>query len=53
MRPELTINRKTNDDFIICRHDPVISFFDVVIFLLPILVTGTSFMSILSLVPDL
>ena len=53
MRPELTINRKTNDDFIICRHDVIINFFDVVIFLLPIFVTGTSFMLISSLVPDL
>ena len=48
-----SINRKNNNEVLICRHDVVAKFFDVVLFPLSILITGPSFMSISSLVLEL
>ena len=53
MRPEsssrMTINRKINNDVKFADMTSLSNFFDVVLFLLSILVTGPSIMSILSL----
>ena len=53
MRPEsssrMAINRKINNDVKFADMTSLSNFFDVVLFLLSILVTGPSIMSILSL----
>ena len=49
----LAINRKTGNDVTICRHDISSKFFDIDVFFLSSLVTGPSFLSILSLVLEL
>ena len=41
---KLAINRKNNNEIKICRHDVIVKFFDIVLLLLPILVTGPCFM---------
>ena len=41
----LAINRKSDSNIAIFRYDAIINFFDVVLFLLSILVTGPTFMS--------
>ena len=46
----LAINWKNDNDVTVFRHDVIVNFFDVVLFLLWILVIGPSFMSISSLV---
>ena len=51
--PKLVINQKNDNDVTILWHDGIVNFFDVVLFLLSILVTGPSFMSISSLVLEL
>ena len=45
--------RENNNDVVICRHDDIINFFDVVVFLLSNLGAGPSFMSIFLLMLDL
>ena len=50
---KLAINWKNDNDATILRHDAIANFFDVVLFFLSSLVTGTSFMSVLSLVLEL
>ena len=51
---KLAINRKNDNDVTICRNDVIVNFFDVVLLLLSILVTGRlSFMSISSLVLEI
>ena len=47
---KLAINWKNDNDVTVFRHDVIVNFFDVVLFLLWILVIGPSFMSISSLV---
>ena len=47
---KLTTNLKNTNDSAICRHNLIINFFDVVIFVLSGLVSGPSFMLTLSLV---
>ena len=44
----LAINRKNDNDVTICRNDIIVKLLDVVLFLLLSLVTGASFMTILS-----
>ena len=44
----LALNRKNDKDVTICRNDVIVKLFDVVLFLLLSLVTGASFMTILS-----
>ena len=48
---QIAPNWKNGNDFTICWHD--FDFFDVVLFVLSSLVTGSSFMSISSLVLEL
>ena len=48
---KLTINQKNDNEVIIWRHDVIINFFEVLLFILSSLVTGLSFMSVSSLVP--
>ena len=50
---KLGIKQKNDNDVTIYRHDIIVSFFDVVLFLLSSLVTGPSFMSISLLVLEL
>ena len=50
---KLAVHRKNDSDVTICWHDVIVNFFDVVLFLLYILVTGPSFMSIVLLVLEL
>ena len=50
---KLSINRKNDNDVSVFRNGVIIKFFDVVLFLLSSLVTGTSFMSISSLFLEL
>ena len=50
---KLARNPKNDNDVTVFRHDVNVKFFDVVLFLLSILVTGPSFMSISSLVLEL
>ena len=50
---KLIINWKNNNDVTIFRHDVIVKFFDVVLFLLRSLVTSPSFMSVSSLVLEL
>ena len=50
---KLAKNPKSDNDVTILRHDVNVNFLDVVLFLLSILVTGPSFMSISSLVVEL
>ena len=50
---KLAINWKNDNDLTVFRHDVIVNFFDVVLFLLWILVIGPSFMSISSLVLEL
>ena len=47
---KLTTNLKNTNDAIICRHNFIINFFDVVLFVLSGLVSGPSFMLTSSLV---
>ena len=47
---KLTINQKNDNDITIFRHDAIVKFFEVVLFLLSSLVTIPSFISISSLV---
>ena len=44
---KLTINKKNDNDIPILCHDVIVNFFDTVVFLLPNLVTGQDFMSII------
>ena len=44
---------ENDNDITVCRHDVIINFFDVAVFLLSSLVTDPSFMSILLLVLEL
>ena len=46
---KLAINRKNGNDVTTFRHDVIVNFFDVLLFLLVNLVTGPSFKSISSL----
>ena len=48
-----TINRKSEDDVIICRHDVIVKFFGVFVFFLLSLVAGPYFMSISPLLLEL
>ena len=50
---KLAINQKTDNDVITCRHDIILNFFVVAIFLLSSIVTGSTFMSISLLVLEL
>ena len=50
---KLTINLKNGNDVTIFRHKVILKFFEGFLFLLPILVAGPSFVSILSLVMEL
>ena len=50
---KLSINQKNENKVIIYRHDVIVIFFDVVLFVLSSLVTGPSFISISSLVLEL
>ena len=50
---KFAINRKNNNDVTIHRHDVIVNFFDVVLFLLSSLVNGPSFISISLLVLEL
>ena len=50
---KLAMNWKNDNDVTVFRHDVIVNFFDVVLFLLWILVIGPSFMSISSLVLEL
>ena len=50
---QIAKNKKNENDITIFRHDVIITFFDVVFFLLSSLVTGPSFKSISSLVLEL
>ena len=50
---KLAINRKNGINVTTCRNDDIVIFFAVASFLLPSLVTGPSFMSILSLFLEL
>ena len=50
---KLAINWKNDNDVTVFRHDVIVNFFDVVFFLLWILVIDPSFMSISSLVLEL
>ena len=43
---KLAINWKNDNDVTICRHDTIVKFFDVAVFLLSSLITGPHFMSI-------
>ena len=49
----LAKNPKNDNDVTVFRHDVIVKFFDVVLFLLSSVVTGLSFMSISSLVLEL
>ena len=50
---KLDKNPKNDNDITVFRHDVIVKFFDVVLFLLSGLVTGPSFMSISALVLEL
>ena len=50
---KLTINQKNDNEVTIFQHTIIFEFFDVILFLLSILVTCTSFMSISSVVLEL
>ena len=50
---KLAINWKNDNAVTIFQHDVIVNFFDIVLFLLSVLVTGSSFMSISSLVLEL
>ena len=50
---KLVINQKNYNDVTIYRHDVIVKFFDVILFLLSSLVTSPSFISISSLVLEL
>ena len=50
---KLAINWKNDNGVTIFRHDVIVNFFDIVLFLLSVLVTGSSSMSISSLVLEL
>ena len=40
---KLVINQKDNNDVILCRHGVTVNFIDAIVFLLPSLVSGPSF----------
>ena len=50
---KLAINQKNDNGVTIAQNDVIVNFFDVILFLLSILVTGPSFISILSLFLEL
>ena len=51
--PNLTINWKNDNDDTICRHEVIVKFFDIAMFLLLSLVIGPSFISLSLLVLEL